>query len=788
VAIILNAYARAEVLNRPLFDFLALTALGLDPSLFSAQHVANIANAFAKANYRDDMLFKYLSVTAQCIPTNSYSLQAVANILGAFSHFGVRDEPLYAYLGVALRSDVQDVADTGGSTVRQVQALGAATLGNIVKSLARAQYKDEKLFRSLSSALVRLPSASFDALAVSDIVSAWALYHDQKGPDPFSVELDERTIQGEDEALLRHMSAVALMICVKGGRGGALGEAAGGVREESDTSFVSNAVLLLPAFGKCLEVTGLHRPYGPVRYWLNELFRQYAIRLRDQDCEQFSVPDIAALAAIFARRGPPYETSLFTFLSSVLRQVPADLLDAQGGSSALATIANAFARVLPDDDALFCHLESALVLMSPSAFDAQSLALVSNAFARRQAAFGKPSAGRGVAMSRSAALVPARLRNADTHSDSVQKKGLLGFDNRTRNAEGAKLGLSVLYSDSVVEGFKPQPQSVSARGFFSEFQLSLDALSETETYTWQMSAVPDRRDKLFQGVRKIDSNSSSSDGGVGRSGMSSSSSAAMGPSDDELKLLWDSFAMGTQGGRGGAQANGPERAGTGGRGRASGAGSLFEFFAEVVLQIETADFDAQTQALLANALVKCLARTDAQLSAALSHLATSILATDFLAYDDQNVANIVKAFSRANTDALSASSSSSSSPPSSPSSSSASFAVQAPGRSRSDSGGTGAGRSERALLLREDEKRRVLQHMAAATMALQPRSIGPQAVANLLNGFASAGWGEDAVLRHLSTAALELAKGAFTPGEVAMSLQALAVLHLTDSPLVPFFR
>ena len=376
VAIILNAYARAEVLNRPLFDFLALTALGLDPSLFSAQHVANIANAFAKANYRDDMLFKYLSVTAQSIPTNSYSLQAVANILGAFSHFGVRDEPLYAYLGVALRTDVQDVADTGGSTVRHVQALGAATLGNIVKSLARAQYKDEKLFRSLSSALVRLPSSSFDALAVSDIVSAWALYHDQKGPDPFSVELDERSVQGEDEALLRHMSAVALMICVKGGRGGALGEAANGVREESDTSFVSNAVLLLPAFGKCLEVTGLHRPYGPVRYWLNELFRQYAIRLRDQDCEQFSVPDIAALAAIFARRGPPYETSLFTFLSSVLRQVPADLLDAQGGSSAMATIANAFARVLPDDDALFCHLESALVLMSPSAFDAQSLALV----------------------------------------------------------------------------------------------------------------------------------------------------------------------------------------------------------------------------------------------------------------------------------------------------------------------------------------------------------------------------------------------------------------------------
>jgi hypothetical protein len=47
--------------------------------------------------------------------------------------------------------------------VVQVQALGAAALGNIVKSLARAQYQDEKLFRSLSAAVLRLPSSSFDA-------------------------------------------------------------------------------------------------------------------------------------------------------------------------------------------------------------------------------------------------------------------------------------------------------------------------------------------------------------------------------------------------------------------------------------------------------------------------------------------------------------------------------------------------------------------------------------------------------------------------------------------------
>jgi hypothetical protein len=52
------------------------------------------------------------------------------------------------------------------------------------------------------------------------------------------------------------------------------------------------------------------------------------------------------------------------------------VMHAAGGSSALATIANAFTRVLPDDEALFHHLESALVLMPPSAFDAETLAVV----------------------------------------------------------------------------------------------------------------------------------------------------------------------------------------------------------------------------------------------------------------------------------------------------------------------------------------------------------------------------------------------------------------------------
>ncbi len=51
----------------------------------------------------------------------------------------------------------------GDIAVRQVQALGAAALGNIVKSLARVEYRDEALLRSISAAVVRLPSSAFDA-------------------------------------------------------------------------------------------------------------------------------------------------------------------------------------------------------------------------------------------------------------------------------------------------------------------------------------------------------------------------------------------------------------------------------------------------------------------------------------------------------------------------------------------------------------------------------------------------------------------------------------------------
>ena len=729
VAIILNAYARAAVFDAALFDYLALTALGMDPALFSAQHVANIANALAKADYKDPVLLKYLSSTAQAIPGRSFSMQAVANILSCYSHFGVRDEALYAYLSRALKEDIQVAgaqpgggfsSSAAGAAVHTVQAMGAAALGNIIKSLARAQYQDATLFASLSSAVLRMPSSSFDAQAVSDIVSAWVLFHDKKGLDPMS-ELDQTSAlpqssavlpQGDGEALLRHMSAVALMLCVKGR--GATGES---MDKGGGHQLVSSAVLMLPAFGKCLEITGSFRPYGPVRYWLNELFRQFARRLLDVDAEQLTVSDIAALASIFARHGPPYQVSLFTFLSAALCQIPPDILNAQGGAAALATIANAFVRVLPEEEPVFRHIESAVVLMSPTSFDAQALTLMCNAFARHQTQMAHAAAPSRKPLQRATALIPARLRDP---TPALQRRRLDGFNNKTgsANVDGAKLRLQVLFSSSVVDDFYIT-KDARLPETSSDFQTALDVFSDSPTYVAGQSQVQERRDSMFRGVIK--------------SSPVLNAPEAEGPSDDELKAIWDSFAISGDG-------DGPTGVGQRKGKRVRG---IFEFLAEAIMEIPSSGFDAQAQALLVNALVKSLPVSQA--APVLLHLAESILATDISEYDDQNVANIVGAYSRA----------------------------ACPSRKRE----VGQGSVET----------RVLAHMAAATVALPPHSIGPQAIANILNGFATACWDQDDVVAHLARVVPKLAKGAFTPGEVSMSLQALAVLHLPDSPLVAFF-
>lgn len=247
-------------------------------------------------------------------------------------------------------------------------------------------------------------------------------------------------------------------------------------------------------------------------------------------------------------------------------QVPPDLIDAQGGSSALATLANAFTRVQPDDEQLFRHLGRALLLMSPAAFDAEALALVCNAFSRHHTELKLASSATATRLQRSAALMPARLRQRDAAgggaAGAASKKPLAGFNSKTgaANVDGANLRLSVLFSDSVIEGLDPaRIDSTSARELSREFQASLDALSDAPTYPASESILLERRDLLFQGVKRVAPAAPAAGRGQGLAP----------PSDQELKDLWDSFAAG-------AEAAPPAGGGAG------QAGSVFEFMAQVL--------------------------------------------------------------------------------------------------------------------------------------------------------------------------------------------------------------
>ena len=148
---------------------------------------------------------------------------------------------------------------------------------------------------------------------------------------------------------------------------------------------------------------------------------------------------------------------------------------------------------------------------------------------------------------------------------------------------------SVLFSDSVIEGLDPaRIDSRSARELSREFQASLDALSDGPTYAESESMRPERRDVLFQGVKRVETGAGANVQRV---------NDLSGPSDEELKALWESFASG------GARAESRDPAGASAGARPA---SALDFMAQVVPAIPVESFTATSQALLANAFTKWL--------------------------------------------------------------------------------------------------------------------------------------------------------------------------------------
>eukprot|EP00960_Hanusia_phi_P001072 29512-Hanusia_phi.AAC.1 len=242
VANILNAFVRSGGWSKNLFEFLSLVTLGLDHADFSPQHVSNIVNAFAKAEIHDRLLFQKMSKVALGIPQEAYSMQAVANILGAFSHFNIEDVELFQHLANSLDSDMlgseedarglrQDM--TEARAMSSFREFGMATFANIIKSLGKVKYRDFKLFKYFTSVILSSPSNLFDAKTIADIVSSWVVYAEA------SLQQKQKGLEEQDDELLRHMCSLALSLCIR----------------TNGPKCIADAVLMLPAFSKCLEVS-----------------------------------------------------------------------------------------------------------------------------------------------------------------------------------------------------------------------------------------------------------------------------------------------------------------------------------------------------------------------------------------------------------------------------------------------------------------------------------------------------------------------------------------------------
>lgn len=75
VALVLNAYAKLELIEPDLFRYLGVIAVELPASNFNSQAVSNVANAFARAELRDAALFDRLSEIARGLGPDEFSSQ-----------------------------------------------------------------------------------------------------------------------------------------------------------------------------------------------------------------------------------------------------------------------------------------------------------------------------------------------------------------------------------------------------------------------------------------------------------------------------------------------------------------------------------------------------------------------------------------------------------------------------------------------------------------------------------------------------------------------------------------
>jgi hypothetical protein len=158
IGLILNAFSKAKLCNPELFEYLSVTAQALDERKIDVQALSNIVNAFANMGMQDTSLFIRMSSIARQHKPEAYSSQSISNIVNAFARQGIRDDELLAYLSQVAQK-------------LSAQSFSAQSISTCMNGYAKLGYCDAPLMRFLSQAAQRLKPKDFTAQSVAVIVN-----------------------------------------------------------------------------------------------------------------------------------------------------------------------------------------------------------------------------------------------------------------------------------------------------------------------------------------------------------------------------------------------------------------------------------------------------------------------------------------------------------------------------------------------------------------------------------------------------------------------------------------
>ena len=388
VANIVNAYAKCGFNQTAVLTCMSAAARALAPVQCDAQAVANILNGFSRLNVWDAELFAHLTHASLATPTGAFSAQAIANTLNAHARMGNRDLTLFAHMSRVIREScdlqglglpagearataVQPSERGRGRSARGREALSfdPQAVANIVNAFARLGIRDELLFDQMHVVVLAIPAARWDSQAVALVLNAYArmeLYPQElfEFLAGLAADLPAQTFNAQAIANIANAMAKA------------------GLRHEVLLDRLALRCLRLTAFDLTGQaVSSILNAYAKLDHPHPRLFEHMASVAMEMPLATFQPQAIANIVNAYVKVAAGCEVPLlFARMSAAAqRNLPRSY-----SGQAIGVILNAYVRQGQVDAHLFQFISRTIVSLPPSAFDAQNIALVTNAFAKAE--------------------------------------------------------------------------------------------------------------------------------------------------------------------------------------------------------------------------------------------------------------------------------------------------------------------------------------------------------------------------------------------------------------------